>query len=159
MSTRRPTPAAMPLSALTETPDRDPHVRPLMSRTLVAIVPSAPLIVALRLMIAHGIRHLPVVEDGHCLGLIAEVDLLRGLAACRGPFGSAALQVAEVVRAAPRLSAQGRVSDAAHLMHRFGVDAVLVDDEGGLVGIVTASDMIRALICDDRAAGHLVGDG
>jgi len=136
----------LPRPAPPETLDEVPPVRTLMSTRLVAIVPSAPLDTALRLMIADAVRHLPVMEGGRCTGLVTETDLLRGLAARRGPWGTTDLRVRDVARAPSVVTETTRLDEAAALMGRDGTDAVLVvDGDGGLVGIVTATDVVRTL--------------
>jgi CBS domain-containing protein len=140
--TADPTPRPAP----PETLDEVPQVRALMSTRVVAIVPSAPLMTALRLMVARAVRHLPVMDGGQCVGIVTETDLLRGLAARTGPAGAAALHVADVARAVTAVPESVPLDEAATLMERGGLDALLVaDGDGGLVGIVTATDLIHAL--------------
>jgi CBS domain-containing protein len=48
-----------------------------MSKSLVTIEDSEPLMEAVKLMKKEGIRHLPVTEDGTIIGLLSVADLLR----------------------------------------------------------------------------------
>ena len=59
----------------------------LMTRQLVSVQPSASAESAQRLMLKHGIRHLPVTaEDGELVGVISQRDLLAaGLHSSRRP--------------------------------------------------------------------------
>lgn len=130
-----------------EAADDDPAVRSVMSTHLVGIVPGASLQVALQLMVARHVRHLPVVDgpaDRRCHRMVAETDVLRGLVASRGPFGTASLHVDDVARTAGVVRPGDRLSDAARVMHETGADAVLVEDRGELTGIVTAGDVVAA---------------
>jgi CBS domain-containing protein len=51
--------------------------RAVMSSPVVTIDPEASLATAARLMEQHGVKRLPVVEDGHLVGIVARRDLLR----------------------------------------------------------------------------------
>jgi len=55
-------------------------VEMLMSSNVVSIAPSAELAEAARLMQKHGVKRLPVVEDGRLVGILARADLLKMLA-------------------------------------------------------------------------------
>jgi CBS domain-containing protein len=52
-------------------------VRKLMSSPLITIAPSAVVQQAMMMMLKHGIRRIPVVENGKMVGIISERDLLR----------------------------------------------------------------------------------
>jgi len=61
-------------------PGIDPMVikaKEIMSTPLIAIEPHAPLEEAARLMVRHGIKKLPVVDDGRLVGIITTSDLVR----------------------------------------------------------------------------------
>lgn len=133
------------IAAPPETLDDDPPVTALMTHRIVAITPDADLAVALRLMSAHGVRHLPVIDGTHCLGVLLETDVARLLAGVRPEPGVPAPRVGALCRLAPALEPTARLSDAARRMHAEGVDAVLVTDGERLLGIVTATDLIRSL--------------
>lgn len=142
--TRRP----YRLDAPPETLDDDPPVTELMTDRIVAIVPQAELAVALRLMAARGVRHLPVLDGARCIGLVLETDVARLLAGGRAEPGVPPLHVVDVCRQVHVLAPTASRSDAARNMHAGGIDAVLVADGERLVGIVTATDVIRSLATD-----------
>jgi CBS domain-containing protein len=52
-----------------------------MTREPIAIAPDAPVLYAARQMLLHKISGLPVVENGHVVGVITESDLFRLLIA------------------------------------------------------------------------------
>jgi len=61
-------------------PGIDPMVikaKEIMSTPLITIEPHAPLEEAARLMVRHGIKKLPVVDDGRLVGIITTSDLVR----------------------------------------------------------------------------------
>ncbi|MGH4023827.1 MAG: CBS domain-containing protein [Pseudonocardiaceae bacterium] len=119
-----------------------------MTSRVVAVVPGTALVDTLRVMDSAGVRHLPVVENGRCVGLLAEVDVLRRLVA-QGPLrpGPTARLTAGVVcrRPAPAVTARGTRAGAARAMLTCGSDAVLVLDDGLVLGIVTVSDLAASL--------------
>lgn len=132
--------------------DGDPLVTQLMTHRVVGIVPEAEPMIALRLMATTGLRHLPVLDGGRCMGMVVEVDVLRSLAehpasALDGPPPP----VGELCRPVPRLNTADRRSAAARRMHADGIDAALVTDGDRLLGIVTATDLIRSLAQDGPA--------
>ena len=55
----------------------------LMTPDPVIIAPDAPLSEAAKLLAAHNIRRLPVVEDGQLTGLISTADLVHAIATMR----------------------------------------------------------------------------
>jgi len=126
----------------------DPAVTALMTSRVVAVVPGITLADTLRVMDSAGVRHLPVVENGRCVGLLAEVDVLRRLIAQgllrAGPTAPLTAGVA-CRRPAPAVTARGTRAGAARAMLTCGSDAVLVLDDGLVLGIVTVSDLAASL--------------
>jgi CBS domain-containing protein len=118
-------------------------VRVTMTHEVLGIVPVAPLEVALRMMVQAGVRHLPVIESGHCLGLLYESDLLWRL---WSTGGNTALTVGDVARSpAHCVDVRDDVRTAAQVMEDAATDAVLVVDGGRIVGIVTAVNLVHVL--------------
>ncbi|MDT7709602.1 MAG: hypothetical protein QOG20_5209 [Pseudonocardiales bacterium] len=129
------------LAARPDAADDNPLVRTLMTHRLLGIVPEAPVPVALQLMADNAVRHLPVMNSGRCTALVAETDLARGSV----PPG---LTVADVCRPVPAVHPGDRRSTAAQVMMAAGVDAVMVVDGDRLLGMVTATDLVRSLAAD-----------
>jgi CBS domain-containing protein len=118
-------------------------VRSVMSADVVGIVPQAPLEVALRLMVRAKVRHLPVVADGECLGVVDESDILWHLWSTGDGEHHV---VAEIVVPGrhPNVDIAASLGHAAALMAERRVDAAMVTDGGRLAGIVTVTDILRA---------------
>jgi len=58
--------------------DRDAmQVRDVMSRDVITLPPTAPVIDALRIMSSHDIGRIPVVHDGKILGIVTRTDILK----------------------------------------------------------------------------------
>lgn len=141
-------------AAQTRGPQDDPPLHELMTHNIVGIVPEAPLHIALQLMLSAGVRHLPVLAGtgGRCAGLVLETDLARAVAAHRAAPELPAPTVGDLCRAARELGGGERRSTAARRMYDDGVDAVLVLTGTRLMGIVTATDLIRSLAAEVAVA-------
>jgi 3-hydroxybutyryl-CoA dehydratase len=123
----------------------------------ITVAPDAPLADAQELMARHGIRHLPVVDDGRLVGVVTESDLRRAsLPGAGGPERDAMLRLvraADVMSADPVTVGPDRsIGDAARLLVTHKVGSVPVVDRGRLVGILTTTDALEALV-------ELVGSG
>ncbi|PKL65989.1 MAG: peptidase M50 [Methanomicrobiales archaeon HGW-Methanomicrobiales-3] len=58
--------------------DRDAmQVRDVMSREVITLPPTAPVIDALRIMSSHDIGRIPVVQEGKILGIVTRTDILK----------------------------------------------------------------------------------
>ncbi len=92
-------------------------------------------------MRALGCGHLPVVDDGRVVGIVTERDLLRATPA--GPTTASAIMTRHVhtIDASTPLSEAGR----RMLERRIGCLPV-VDGEGKLAGLVTASDFVALAV-------------
>jgi CBS domain-containing protein len=132
------------LAAPPESRDDDPLVTSLMTHRIVGITVDVSPSTVLRLMAEGGIRHLPVFDGTRCCGLLLETDVVGHLLA-GVPAERSAGSIAHLVRAAPTVTTAARRSGAARRMQDGGLDAVLVTEEGRLVGIVTATDLVRSL--------------
>ncbi|MFC4943213.1 HPP family protein [Pseudonocardia sp. GCM10023141] len=127
-------------------PDTDPQLSTLMTHPLIGITPDSRIDVAWKQMTRHEVRHLPVMTDGGCSGLVLESDVVRCIAE-RSLLGdhSRPATAGELCRVVPTLRLTDRRSTAAQQMHADGIDAVLVTDGPRVLGIVTAVDLIRSL--------------
>lgn len=92
---------------------------------------------ALQMMQQHNIRHLPLLENDQLAGLLTERDLLRS------PHKAfRQLMIRKVFVATPDTHIQA----LAHVMFDEHIGALpIVDDNQQLLGIVTRSDILRAL--------------
>jgi len=138
------------LAAPPESRDDDPLVTTFMTTRVLGITPDAPVSAALALMASAGVRHLPVLSGDRCLGVVREADLVRHLAAaCALSLVDPAMTpVARLAQPARSLPVSARRSDVSSSMGDDGygdMDAVLITDRYGVVGIVTATDLIRSL--------------
>ena len=128
-------------------------VGPRMKRDLVTVTPGATLEAAARLLTAHRIHHLPVVEEGNRLaGIVSDTDLRN--ATLDGMFGGAdrgdsgrPVTVGEIMtRELVTLSPGDTLDDAMLVLTRQRIGALPVVEGDRLVGIVTKADILSALL-------------
>ncbi|MEV6290749.1 CBS domain-containing protein [Streptomyces sp. NPDC051896] len=115
----------------------------------------------LRLLNRHRIRALPVVDhDDKVVGVVSGTDLAHGRTARTRPRGSAATAVGELMTTpAVTVHPEQRVSDAARVMERHGVDRLpVVDEEDRIIGIATRRDLLRAFLRTDEEIRRQVID-
>ncbi|HKK09062.1 MAG TPA: pyridoxal-phosphate dependent enzyme, partial [Gemmatimonadota bacterium] len=112
---------------------------------LVAARPGASVREALALIEAHNVSQLPVLEDGRQRASVTEAALMAAVlddpAALDGPVEDVAGEPFPVVDAATEIGALSR---------RLGreVPAVLVEEDGRIVGILTRYDLLHHLMGD-----------
>ncbi|WP_020579224.1 CBS domain-containing protein [Actinopolymorpha alba] len=132
------TPGAAP-PALGERPVRD-----VMTTRVMGVLGTTGPEAALLLMGGAGVRHLPVMDRGRCVGLLHQTDVVWELAAAsphRRP-----LVAADLARRPPaEVSPARSLSGAAEEMLRSRDDAVLVTEEEQIVGILTTTDLLALL--------------
>ncbi len=117
-------------------------VADLMTRDPVTCVETDTLDVVGELMGRGGFRGVPVVDDAdRLLGIITESDLREHKGYLDRTKVSGAMTEEPVV-----LSPEQTVSAAAGILLEKKVNALpVVDSDGGLVGIVSVSDLLRVL--------------
>lgn len=121
------------------TPEDDPRVDVVHSKATVVAFPATTLAEAEELCHARRIRHLPVVEDEHLVGVVSDRDLRRA----RREGAGDATPVSEVMTQQPlSIDPEASLSLAAAEMAHHGVRSLPVVREGRLEGIVTATDVV-----------------
>jgi acetoin utilization protein AcuB len=114
-----------------------------MSRQVLTAQPQTEFHLAHELMRHRDIHHLPVVEGGRIVGIVAERDLL--LAAAH--FGSAHVPLAEIMHSPVEcVSVRATLMSAARklVVKRIG-SLPVVDAKRQLVGIITETDIFKAM--------------
>jgi CBS domain-containing protein len=125
------------------------EVREVMTRRVLTVQVDAPIDEAMRLMDAHDVRHLPVLRGQELLGVVSDRDLLSAtgwLPDDARPPG-AAKTVGELLRkkAITATPDDSVVMMAVDMVSRE-IGCLPVLEEGGLVGIVTEMDILRAYL-------------
>lgn len=124
----------------TSSPPQIVHV----SHLVLAVDPDVDAITALRLMRDNRVRHLPVINGNHCVGLLTDRDVLLALAVL--PTSAAVPTVGPLCHGhAPVVDDGAPLSEVAAAIVAGGMDAALVVRGGVLTGIVTTSDVLAAV--------------
>lgn len=139
----------------------------VMATSLLTVAPSTTIDVAIGLMLEHHLSGLPVMDaDGKLVGIITEGDLLRRtetgtgerprskfMEFLLGPGHEAQgyvqshsrrvcdLMTSDVVAVSPAASLESVVE----LMEKHHIRRICVVGDGGLVGLVSRADLLRAL--------------
>jgi CBS domain-containing protein len=118
----------------------------LMTAKPLTIAPDADVSEAARILVTKKIRRLPVVEDGHLLGLLSVADLIHAIAQkkikdeIKNTYTSQTFALWEETP----LPVVGRVMEIS------GVDAIpILDAENRLQGIISERDLIRNSSIED----------
>jgi len=133
-----------------------PSCRDVMTREPVYCQPDDSVTVAADLMRTHNVGALPVVEPGgRLVGIVTDRDLVVKVVAGDAPVGGAKVRAA--MTGSPATCLEGDdVKDALALMASRQVRRVLVvDANGGLVGIIAQADIATRLQQDSKT-GELV---
>jgi CBS domain-containing protein len=118
----------------------------LMTSKPLTIAPDMEVSEAARILVEKKIRRLPVVEDGHLLGLLSVADLIHAIAQkkikdeIKDTYTSQTFALWEETP----LPVVGRVMEIS------GVDAIpILDAENRLQGIISERDLIRSSSIED----------
>lgn|SRR5512132_4380745 len=131
------------------------YVGSIASRPVITIAADAPAREAGEVMRTEKIRHLPVLDaEGRLAGIVTDRDLRQVIfdPSIRERLGAAAdtlagVLVREVMTwGVVTVHPDSDVRDAALLMHELKISALPVVENGAVVGIVTAHDLVAALV-------------
>lgn len=127
---------------------RDIPVSRLMTTEPVTIGPMQTIIEARKLLEAHPMHHLPVVEDGKLVGILSASDMLKFAMLDNDAEVLKSVKVRQVMQASPHvLTVDANLRTAAEKLSSGGFHALpVVTMDRTLVGIVTSSDLIQHLM-------------
>lgn len=128
-----------------------------MSREVVVVPPTMPIAQVGAELARRSVRRLPVVEQGprggHLVGIVSIMDLTRAfppdvnplspMASERGPQQPVSTIMTAKVRT---ISADAALEDAAMILLERRIGALPVMRDAEIVGIITASDILRAFV-------------
>ncbi len=119
-------------------------IQSLMIKNPITIGPNASVGEAIELMKANSIRHLPVVTSGNRMaGFLTLADLKQGLIpSMLGDVSLDDLMIKNPITVSP----DDDIEFAAQLIYNHKIGGMPVVKAGRLVGIVTATDMLRTFI-------------
>ncbi len=128
----------------------------IMKTELVTTGSTTSLHDALGLMRDHQIRHLPVVDDeSQLIGIVSDRDLREAMVRFEDaprsedgrPWTPTEVPVEEVMTREPTVVTKSEdIARVARMMQSGGYGCIPIVDHGRLVGLVTTTDMLRALV-------------
>ena len=129
-------------------------VKDWMTTDPITISPKTHIPEAQDLMGRYKIRRLPVIENGKLVGIVTLGDVREAgpsdassLSKYEVDFLVAKLTVEEIMTPDPKtLTNEASLHEAAKLMLEHKIGGVPILDGDGLVGMITESDVFRALI-------------
>ena len=137
-------------------------VRDWMTEHLVTLSPEASVAEALTLCRKRRIRHIPILDEGRLVGIVSDRDLRDASPTLGDPERARILQeirVADVMsREVITVDPQDSIENAAQQMYELKIESLPVVAEGAVagagstvgeeevLGIVTSSDVMRALV-------------
>jgi acetoin utilization protein AcuB len=137
--------------------------RDWMTRKLVTLSPEASVAEALTLCRERRVRHIPILEEGRLVGIVSDRDLRDASPALGDAQRASALQKIRVgdvmTREVSTADPQDSIENLAQEMYELKIGSLPVVAEGPMVdeglvavaeeelmGIVTSSDVMRALV-------------
>ena len=118
-------------------------VKEKMTPTPITIHPNASLAEARALLNQHRIRHLPAIEEGRLVGIVTDRDI-------RSAASASSLEKVKVADTMTRnvitVSPDTQVQVAAKLMLTHRIGGLPVVKKGELLGIITETDLLHALV-------------
>jgi len=126
----------------------------LATAPVISVTTEVDALAALRTMQANQIRHLPVLAEGVCVGLVGETDLLVGmLSRNRGPLPTAG-ELCHRPPPPPTVDDRASRADAARIMQGTSSDALVVYAGRRVVGVLTAVDLVRSFAQEGNRDVH-----
>ena len=132
-----------------------------MTKDVVTVTPSMEIAAAARVLTERRISGAPVVDAaGVLLGVVSQTDLARFLGGTSGSEVEGTPVSTVMTLGAVACDEDADEDDLAELMLRRRVHRILVTSAGRLCGIVTAMDLLRALLRrSDQNPGAIEGAG
>ncbi|MGE0386771.1 MAG: CBS domain-containing protein [Gammaproteobacteria bacterium] len=123
-------------------------VRHWMTANVLSVPSATPLVEAEVFMEAHRIRRLLVVDDGRLAGVVTSGDLRQAKAGRNPESAAQPRSVGEIMTPDPISVPEAfNIGLAAQTMLQAKISGLpVVDDQGGLVGILSESDIFRYVI-------------
>lgn len=129
-------------------------VKERMSHPVISVKPDVPILEALKLMQRERIRRMPVIQDGKMMGIISDKDLIHA-----APSDATSLSVWEINYLVSRIHVKDvmttnvlsvtedtPIEEAARIMADNKIGGLPVMSDGGVVGLITETDLFKILL-------------
>lgn len=129
-------------------------VRERMSHPVISVKPDVPILDALKLMQRERIRRMPVIQDGKMLGIVSDKDLIHA-----APSDATSLSVWEINYLVSKIHVKDvmtthvlsvtedtPIEEAARIMADNKIGGLPVVSDGGVVGLITETDLFKILL-------------
>lgn len=129
------------------------RVRDVMAAAPARVGPDTPLKLVASTLLHHGVGAVPVIDAGERLmGIVSESDLLEVEAGNEGRVAPPTVRVARDVmtRTVITVGPDVTLPEAVRLMRAHAVRHVPVAEDGRLVGMLQATDLVRVLARPDE---------
>lgn len=135
--------------------DLDRPITSIMTREVTTIEPEAPLEDAERILFSNSFKHLPVLKEDRLVGILSKTDIKRmsfaqDLDDFEANVDEAMVQmftVGNIMVSKPfTVQQDATIRDVAKVLSEKEFRSVPVMDGETLAGIVTTSDIIRAIL-------------
>jgi len=119
-----------------------------MTSPAITTAPGDTIEQAARLLAAHRIHRLPVVEKGALVGIVSDTDIRNAaLRDARAGIPAGQRTVGEIMtREVITVSPRDTVEDALLILQKKRLGALPVVEAGRVVGIITKADVLAALV-------------
>ncbi|MCL6512082.1 MAG: CBS domain-containing protein [Anaerolineae bacterium] len=121
-----------------------------MTHNPVIVLPSTPLPDAYALMQERRVCRLPVMDGGRLVGIVTLGDLRQANATTDNPEAAKMRVELVMTENVVTVTPQTSLREAAKLMIKHKVSGLPVMDGSELVGMITESDIFRALMAEEE---------
>ena len=131
-------------------------IKSWMTKEVITLTPERTMMKASKLMKDNGIKRLPVVDtEGKLVGIVSDRDIKEASPSKATTLDThelyyllSEIKVKDIMTTNPEVvSPEDTVEKAAAIMQEKRIGGMpVVDDKGGLVGIITDSDVFKVLI-------------
>jgi len=114
-----------------------------MSSPVVTILPTKTVLDAAKLIVKYQIESLVVSWGEEAVGILTEKDIVRRVVALELPYTTKIMDI--MSKPVITINVDAYLEDAERLMSEHGIKRLPVEDKGMIIGIITASDLVKII--------------
>jgi CBS domain-containing protein len=133
-------------------------VKDLMTTGVITLEKGRKLTDATTMMKKNHVSRVVVTADGKIYGIITYNDIVRHMGAqSRGNVLPTSLRVSSIAKTdLTTIESGASLREAAKLLYKRGISSLPVVDDGELIGIITTTDLAKALLDSDEGIEDIV---